>query len=453
MDLRPYGVNLTMTKAKPKLRVDMFHVAKSSGFISRNDLVITMNGVDYRVLQILGEGSFGKAFKVVSPTGEEYAIKMISGVFLFFGSTSRLNEVLDEAVLQIMVVEASKGQPHGPYAPILHEIAFDNSKAQMFIRSELMYNTLDHAISAFNKDGNDVLIPDALIQISDILDFLGKEIQFNHRDMKANNIMYNKEGVRRIYKLIDFGFACATYKGITVTGGDFFKRRPCFKNERDISQLMWTIHEFSKSHMSAKLISAFQLILQASVKGVHACDMIKKCPAQKLREFKNIYTFLNRSNVEVPAGDPVTVKSVMKLFLEKKPLAIAPPAAPVLPHVAPIPPAPMEELARCPPGKIRNPKTRKCVNATGKLGREIMKALAAIVAAPAPAPAPAPPCPPGKIRNPKTRKCVKADGKIGRALAPAAAAVPICPPGKILNPETGRCVNATGAIGRKLLKP
>lgn len=441
MDLRPYGVNLTLTKAEPKLHADMFHVAKSSGTIGANNLVITMNGIEYDVLRILGEGTYGKAFSVVSPTGEEFAIKMISNIITFTGFTKVLNEVLNEAVLQIMVVEASKGQPHGPYAPILYEIAYDKSKSHMFIRSELMYNTMENVISAFDKTENDRVIPDALIQISDIFDFLGKEIQFNHRDMKANNIMYNKEGGKRVYKLIDFGFACATYKGITATGGNFFRRRPCFKKERDLSQLMWTIHEFTKSHMSDRLISAFQIILQANIKGVHKCDMIKKCPAQKLSKFTNIYTFLNRSNVEVPAGDPTTVKSVMTLFMGKKPLVLPAREAPV--------PA---EAAPCSPGKIRNPKTRKCVKTDGKVGRELMKAAAP----PAAAAAAEIPCPSGKIRNPKTRKCVKADGKIGRELAApaaAAAAVPICPLGKILNPATGRCVNVTGAIGRKLMKP
>ncbi len=73
-------------------------------------------------------------------------------------------------------------------------------------------------------------------------------------------------------------------------------------------------------------------------------------------------------------------------------------------------------------------------------------------------------CPPDKIRNPRTRKCVKRDGAIGRALvraaAPAVIAAPAapavlaaaadCPPGKIRNPATGRCVLLTGAIGRRI---
>jgi hypothetical protein len=54
-------------------------------------------------------------------------------------------------------------------------------------------------------------------------------------------------------------------------------------------------------------------------------------------------------------------------------------------------------------------------------------------------------CPPGKILNPKTGRCVKVDGKIGMKLSKQ-----ICPSDKILNPDTGRCVKLNGKIGKKL---
>lgn len=54
-------------------------------------------------------------------------------------------------------------------------------------------------------------------------------------------------------------------------------------------------------------------------------------------------------------------------------------------------------------------------------------------------------CPPGKILNPKTGRCVKTDGKIGMTLSKK-----VCPSDKILNPNTGRCVKANGRIGKTL---
>ena len=103
--------------------------------------------------------------------------------------------------------------------------------------------------------------------------------------------------------------------------------------------------------------------------------------------------------------------------------ALAIPAA----NVAPLAPPP----ADCPPGKIRNPKTRRCVAVDGYAGRRAARgfiAPAVVAAAPVPAAPVAasdaetvpevPPvlkhCPPEKIYNPKTRRCVKRTGWAGK---------------------------------------
>ena len=61
----------------------------------------------------------------------------------------------------------------------------------------------------------------------------------------------------------------------------------------------------------------------------------------------------------------------------------------------------------CPPNKILNPKTGRCVNKTGKIGKQIIKNLKT---------KPSKNCPPEKILNPKTERCVKKDGKIGKEI-------------------------------------
>ena len=69
-------------------------------------------------------------------------------------------------------------------------------------------------------------------------------------------------------------------------------------------------------------------------------------------------------------------------------------------------------------------------------------------------------CPPGKIYNPETERCVKADGKIGKLLARNKMSPLVklskekkekCPSGKVFNPETGRCVKKDSKIGKKIL--
>jgi len=65
-------------------------------------------------------------------------------------------------------------------------------------------------------------------------------------------------------------------------------------------------------------------------------------------------------------------------------------------------------------------------------------------------------CPPGKILNPRTGKCVKIDGRIGRSILgknyQPKKETKDCPPGKILNPSTGRCVKKDGKIGKIIVK-
>ena len=71
-------------------------------------------------------------------------------------------------------------------------------------------------------------------------------------------------------------------------------------------------------------------------------------------------------------------------------------------------------------------------------------------------------CPPGKILNPKTNRCVDAKGALGKELAkekkvPEFPVVHVakkdCPPGKILNPKTNRCIDANGKLGKELALP
>ena len=123
----------------------------------------------------------------------------------------------------------------------------------------------------------------------------------------------------------------------------------------------------------------------------------------------------------------------------------------------------------CPEGKIRNPITGRCVNRHGKLGKKIYKNNIRVnfneevVQIPANRNAPVnrntKPCPPGKIRNPKTGRCVNANGKIAKLLLAnnndrgnENRNIEDCPPGKIRNPKNGRCVNVNGKVGKEILR-
>ncbi len=154
--------------------------------------------------------------------------------------------------------------------------------------------------------------------------------------------------------------------------------------------------------------------------------MEKFCPRYRFRTWRNVYDFVDRPNVSIPGSMPDFVAANMNRFMRGDPFVAPAPALPAPAFAGPVVAAPVAKV--CPPGKILNPKTRRCVKALP------VAALGAKV------------CPPGKILNPKTRRCVKVRP------AAAAPAVKICQHGKVMNPKTGRCVKATGAAGKAAIQ-
>ena len=72
-----------------------------------------------------------------------------------------------------------------------------------------------------------------------------------------------------------------------------------------------------------------------------------------------------------------------------------------------------KDKKECPPGKVINPKTGRCIKAIRQKPEKV--------------------CPPGKVINPKTGRCINAIRQKPEK---------VCPPGKVINPATGRCVKS-----------
>lgn len=89
------------------------------------------------------------------------------------------------------------------------------------------------------------------------------------------------------------------------------------------------------------------------------------------------------------------------------------------------------KISICPETKVLNPKTRRCVNRTSKLGKEILKG----------------------VPSPSTKKMASPSPKKASPLPKKKALKkdPTCPETKILNPKTRRCVNRTSKLGKEIL--
>ena len=96
----------------------------------------------------------------------------------------------------------------------------------------------------------------------------------------------------------------------------------------------------------------------------------------------------------------------------------------------------------CPETKILNPKTRRCVNRTSKLGKEILAATRS----------PQKQSPKMAYQSPKMALASPYQSpKMALKKAPTLKKDPICPETKILNPKTRRCVNRTSKLGKEIL--
>ena len=104
----------------------------------------------------------------------------------------------------------------------------------------------------------------------------------------------------------------------------------------------------------------------------------------------------------------------------------------------------------CPEGKIRNPKTGRCIKARTKTQKNTLKNQA--IKAPQDKP-----CPPGKERNPKTGRCRKIARKTAKVVKvqskPKSPPAKDCGPGRVLNPKTRRCNKAKPIKVHRTMKP
>lgn len=87
----------------------------------------------------------------------------------------------------------------------------------------------------------------------------------------------------------------------------------------------------------------------------------------------------------------------------------------------------------CPPGKVINPKTGRCIKDTGALAKQLMRQDQEMRYNGV--------CPEGLEFNPLTGRCL---GK------KQSASSTVCQDGFVINPSTGRCIKLSGKLGQSL---
>jgi serine/threonine protein kinase len=243
IELRPYGFDLVLDTALTQEQflqgVREYNERLLYTVDEREDSCVFKskdNTVSYRKIEDKNAGNFGSVSVYTDPDGNRVAIKKIT----FKGRIPfQTINFIRECIIQIILAETSRRHNRLTLGvPALYKLGVSESGKEGFIVSEFMENTLYNLVLTKDNDEKDSIIPDALLQIADILDFFEQTLRFNHRDMKTDNVMYTMVDGRPIYRLIDFGMSCLTWNQLSIdtTIVPYFY---CFKEGRDLGRLMY----------------------------------------------------------------------------------------------------------------------------------------------------------------------------------------------------------------------
>lgn len=190
---------------------------------------------------------------------------------------------------------------------------------------------LSKVLKKFAYAENDKIIIDILIQICTYLHFLQELLQFNHRDMKINNIYIrlHETGWTNELKnvpsfgtwkckvdavLIDFGFACIAcgpstphpHRSLLSAGSWFRPEHDCMKYGRDLAQLLYSLHVHFPIHVyfSTSLCAFLHSVCIAktasgSINILKGIDKEGNHSQGYPRFTEGIYKFLRNNNTDV----------------------------------------------------------------------------------------------------------------------------------------------------------
>lgn len=349
MDLRPYGLDLTLTPSTDLLTIDKELFAPVTIRMARGKrkALLEVDGLSYEIMDVLGEGAYGSLYSG-KHNGTMYAIKEIHHLT----SPQEFQACMIETLTHIILLHESMGQPNGPYVSHIYKVGYDNKRNAIYLVTELMDKTFDDCIAEGSKAANDVLVPFVLSRLATILEFLGNRLHFNHRDLHTGNVMLSADRQRVV--LIDFGYSCLTWKGLLVKGYSLYNfydsQAVCFKADRDLAFLIFRLFKGYGMYLSASLVTVLHASLQ-TIAGRHRCDMGVLCPEYGLTKFDNHYQYLGRQNVVAPDAKPQVVRRRMARFLAEA----EQPASP------------------CNSNQVRNPATRRCVKRTGRVAKSFTR--------------------------------------------------------------------------------
>jgi serine/threonine protein kinase len=284
-----------------------------------------------------------------------------------------IKAILYEAYLHALVQKTLEKTALKSCVPALHEIvattttgeqaASPKEIASIWMTMELLNGQtlekfLKRKFSTGTKESNTKLLKEILLQLAAILYILQSSLNFNHRDLKINNVYvraasgasaataagaaaavprtatvpgigtfeYTTEIV-----MLDFGFSCIACgsgfinpRASLLSAGSYFRAEDdCLKKGRDLAQFLYSLHCFYP--LQEAVTPAFFEILHAAMKATRrdrsydllmgldsiGTPLVHATLPRSIKYNNGIYLFLRNNDVDVPGCEPLTLASAI----------------------------------------------------------------------------------------------------------------------------------------------
>jgi alpha-tubulin suppressor-like RCC1 family protein len=312
INLAPYGINMTIDDLMQGRYNPNDFKSFLAPLIKEDSRYIQTSKGTYQKGRFLGEGTYGKTY-LVNYNGSLAVCKIIK-----LRSKQEIPNTLKEAAVNIIVQEEAKrlnfeSEFGSKLCPEIFEFAYDGDKT-LYIFQEKLDQTFRKEFE--NKKLTSAEIANMFTQLAIKLNWLYDQLEFNHRDLKSDNVMikYGPDGYREVV-LIDFGFACMTYRGIRIKASPYFEGDKCFQETRDMTFLLYELYTHDFRMFPRNIGEIIRDMLNFKVRG-QTCDLVKgKCDGLDV-SWEDIYDLLNKSYVYNPKATTDVVIEKMAPFLK-----------------------------------------------------------------------------------------------------------------------------------------
>lgn len=304
MELDSYGISYYFTGNIRDIPIDAIQK------ITIRDDRLTTNTGEFILQTMLGEGTYGKTYATTAKHGKSYAVKIMD-----IRNTYELYNTIGEAIMNIILLEGTEHEKDGPYVPRIYEVGVNRELDTAIIRYERMNGTLFDFLNARTAKSNDRNLPDAVLKILNMSEFLESRFQFNHRDFKSDNIMYVLKHGKPMWRIIDLGAACMTWNGFRISSdGVFDSSRPCVHRGRDITFLLTEL--ILDTPITPKLATVLRKLITFDIRGTECELNSTNCKQIGYEKWENIYDILNQTNVINPHY--TIIRSTLSHFLKNQ---------------------------------------------------------------------------------------------------------------------------------------